>query len=88
MGNRVYTKNLTDSSSPQLELIYKNGAVHVCYLDSLKGKVYLEKLNNSLLENFPVNANYFFTFGHLNNDENYFLITSDFDNKLFVYQVK
>ncbi len=88
IGNRIYTKNLTDSSSPQLELIYKNGAVHVCYLDSLKGKVYLEKLNNSLLENFPVNANYFFTFGHLNNDENYFLITSDFDNKLFVYQVK
>jgi hypothetical protein len=50
--------------------------------------LYLENKGNKPIDKFPLKANYFYTFGHLMNDENYFVITANFDNKLFVYQVK
>ena len=62
--------------------------IHFSYLDSLQGLLYFENKENKLIDKFPLKANYYYTFGHLMNDENYFIITANFDNKLFVYQVK
>jgi hypothetical protein len=87
-GNAIYSKICADTFDYQFNLMYKSGSIQVSYLDSLKGKLYLEKLNNLPENNFPLNANYYYTFGHLMNDENYFVITSGIDNKLLVYQVK
>ena len=50
--------------------------------------LYFENKEIKLIDKFPLKANYYYTFGHLMNDENYFVITANFDNKLFVYQVK
>jgi len=88
VGITLFTKNLADTFNYQFDLIYKNGNIHLCYLDSLQGMLYLENKGNKPIDKFPLKANYFYTFGHLMNDENYFVITANFDNKLFVYQVK
>lgn len=88
VGNAVFNKNCSDTFDYQFNLLYKNGSIQISYLDSLKGKLHLEKLNNLEENNFPLKANYFYTFGHLMNDENYFVITSGINNKLLVYQVK
>ncbi len=88
VGITLFTKNLADTFNYQFELIYKNGNIHLCYLDSLQGMLYLENKGNKPIDKFPLKANYYYTFGHLMNDENYFVITANFDNKLFVYQVK
>ncbi|MFZ4797340.1 MAG: hypothetical protein ACOYMA_07575 [Bacteroidia bacterium] len=88
IGALYFSKNLTDTFNYQYDLIYKNNIINLCYLDSLKGLLYMESKGNKPIENFPLKANYFYTFGHLMNDENYFVITANFDNKLLVYQVK
>ncbi|MFA9213319.1 MAG: hypothetical protein ACEQSR_05665 [Candidatus Methylacidiphilales bacterium] len=87
-GGTLFTKNLLDTFNHQFDIIYKSGAIQVSYLDSIKGKLFLEKTNNKIEDNFPLKANYYYSFGHLLNDENYFVITANFDNKLFVYQIK
>ncbi|MCF8429146.1 MAG: hypothetical protein K9G64_03355 [Bacteroidia bacterium] len=88
VGIALFSKNLADTFNYQFDLIYKNGNINLCYLDSLQGKLYLENKENKPIDKFPLKANYYYTFGHLMNDENYFVITANFDNKLFVYQVK
>lgn len=87
-GGTLFSKNFPDIFNYQVDVIYKGGAIQVSYLDSLKGKLYLEKVTQKMEDNFPLKANYYYTFGHLMNDDNYFVITSNFDNKLFVYQIK
>jgi len=88
LGSVLYSKNLTDTFNYQFDLVYKKGNINLSYLDSLKGLLYMESKGNKQIENFPLKANYYYTFGHLMNDENYFVITANFNNKLFVYQVK
>lgn len=87
-GAALFSKNFTDTFNYQIDLIYKNGNINLSYLDSLKGLLYMESKGNKPVENFPLKANYYYTFGHLMNDENYFVITANYDNKLFVYQIK
>lgn len=88
LGALYFSKNFSDTFNYQFDLIYKNGMIHLSYLNSSQGLLYLENKENKPIEKFPLNANYYYTFGYLMNDDNYFIITSNFDNKLFVYQVK
>jgi hypothetical protein len=88
IGVLYFSKNFTDTFNYQFDLVYKNGMIHLSYLDSLQGLLYFENKEIKLIEKFPLKANYYYTFGHLMNDENYFVITANFDNKLLVYQVK
>ena len=88
IGSLYFSKNLTDTFNYQFDLVYKNGIIYLSYLDSLQGMLYLQNKENKTIDKFPLKANYYYTFGHLMNDENYFVITGNFDNKLFVYQVK
>ncbi len=88
LGALYFSKNFSDTFNYKFDLIYKNGTIHLSYLNSLQGLLYLENKENKPIDKFPLNANYYYTFGYLMNDENYFIITSNFDNKLFVYQVK
>jgi hypothetical protein len=88
IGALLFSKNLVDTFNHQFDLIYKNGAINISYLDSLNGLLYMENKANKPMDEFPLKANYYYTFGHLMNDENYFVITANFDNKLLVYQIK
>ena len=88
IGSLYFSKNFTDTFNYQFDLVYKNGVIYLSYLDSLQGMLYLQNKENKPIDKFPLKANYYYTFGHLMNDENYFIITANFDNKLFVYQVK
>lgn len=87
-GNLMFSKKWTDTLDIQLEMIQKNKTKLYSYIDLRNGKIYLENYKNKSVESFPLNANYYYTFGQLMNDDNLFLITSNFDKKLFVYQVK
>jgi hypothetical protein len=88
MGKEVYNKNFNDTLNYQVDIIVKNNVPYFSYLDPLKGKLYLENKKYKTEESFPLNANYYYTFGYLMNDNNLFLITSNIDKKLFVYQIK
>jgi hypothetical protein len=88
IGAMLFSKNLVDTFNYNFDLIHKNGAINLSYLDSLKGLLYLENKTNKPIDDFPLKASYYYTFGHLMNDENYFVITANFDNKLFVYRIK
>jgi hypothetical protein len=87
-GSLYFTKNFNDTFNYQIDLIYKNGIIYLSYLDSLEGLLYLENKENKPNDKFPLKANFYYSFGHLMNDENYFVITGNFDKKLLVYQVK
>jgi hypothetical protein len=88
LGALYFSKNFSDTFNYQFDLIYKNGTIHLSYLDSLQGLLFFESKENKHIDKFPLKANYYYTFGHLMNDENYFVITANFDKKLLVYQVK
>jgi hypothetical protein len=88
IGALYFSKNFSDTFNYQFDLIYKNGIIYLSYLNSLKGLLYLENKESKQIDKFPLNANYYYTFGHLMNDENYFIITANLNNKLLVYQVK
>lgn len=88
MGKEVYNKNFNDTLNYQLDIIVKNNVPYFSYLNPLEGKLYLENKKYKTEESFPLNANYYYTFGYLMNDNNLFLITSNIDKKLFVYQIK
>jgi hypothetical protein len=87
-GTVIYSKALLDTFDYKMQLLYNNKGLQFAYIDSIAGKVFLENESNKPMSDFPLKANLYYQFGNLMNDDRNYLITSDMENKLLVYQIK